>query len=102
MQQCMELTNTNRSRAYPKQSQPSEAKLRKRIEYLYWARISECKLYVSFVSSFQGANNAYDCLVMMAEGIHAFPSRTRPLSPPASMVLGPQGSGRVGRCQADS
>ena len=39
-------------------------------------------------------------LVAMAEGIHAFPSRTRPLSPPAPMVLGPQGPGRVGRRQA--
>ncbi|OME31281.1 hypothetical protein BSK58_29310, partial [Paenibacillus odorifer] len=27
-------------------------------------------------------------------------SRTRPLSPPAPMVLGPKGPGRVGRCQA--
>ena len=40
------------------------------------------------------------CLVMMAEGTHPFPSRTRRLSPPAPMVLGPQGPGRVGRCQA--
>ena len=39
-------------------------------------------------------------LVAMAEGNHTFPSRTRPLSPPAPMVLGPQGPGRVGRCQA--
>ncbi len=39
-------------------------------------------------------------LVMMAEGKHAYPSRTRPLSPPAPMVLGPQGPGRVGRRQA--
>jgi hypothetical protein len=52
-------------------------------------------------------------LVTMAEGNHAFPSRTRPLSPPAvlqfeadtsyqnaMLVLGPQGPGRVGRCQA--
>ena len=39
-------------------------------------------------------------LVAMAEGNHAYPSRTRPLSPPAPMVLGPQGPGRVGRCQA--
>jgi hypothetical protein len=39
-------------------------------------------------------------LVMMAEGFHTYPSRTRPLSPPAPMVLEPQGSGRVGRCQA--
>ena len=39
-------------------------------------------------------------LVMMAEGFHAYPSRTRPLSPLAPMVLGPQGPGRVGRCQA--
>ncbi len=38
---------------------------------------------------------------MMAEGNHTFPSRTRPLSPPAPMVLGPKGPGRVGRCQAD-
>ena len=36
----------------------------------------------------------------MAEGNHAFPYRTRPLSPPAPMVLGPQGPGRVGRRQA--
>jgi hypothetical protein len=41
-------------------------------------------------------------LVMMAEGNHAYPSRTRPLSLPAPMVLGPQGPGRVGRCQADT
>ena len=40
------------------------------------------------------------CLVMMAEGTHAYPYRTQPLSPPAPMVLGPQGPGRVGRCQA--
>src|SRR3954447_4281251 len=40
-------------------------------------------------------------LVAMAEGNHAYPSRTRPLSPPAPMVLGPQGPGRVGRCQAN-
>lgn len=40
-------------------------------------------------------------LVMMAEGTHPFPYRTRPLSPPAPMVLVPQGTGRVGRCQAD-
>jgi hypothetical protein len=39
-------------------------------------------------------------LVSMAEGSHAYPSRTRPLSPPAPMVLGPQGPGRVGRRQA--
>ncbi len=40
------------------------------------------------------------CLVMIAEWIHAYPSRTRKLSTPAPMVLGPQGPGRVGRCQA--
>ncbi len=38
---------------------------------------------------------------MMAEGTHPFPYRTRPLSPPAPMVLIPQGIGRVGRCQAE-
>ena len=39
-------------------------------------------------------------LVVMAEGTHPFPYRTRPLSPPAPMVLAPKGAGRVGRCQA--
>lgn len=38
---------------------------------------------------------------MMAEGTHPFPYRTRPLSPPAPMVLVPKGTGRVGRCQAE-
>ena len=38
-------------------------------------------------------------LVIRAEGKHPVPSRTRPLSPPAPMVLLPQGSGRVGHCQ---
>ena len=33
-------------------------------------------------------------LVAMAEGFHAFPYRTRPLSLPAPMVLGPKGPGR--------
>src|SRR5690606_34467273 len=41
-------------------------------------------------------------LVTMAEGNHAYPSRTRPLSLPAPMVRGPRGPGRVGRCQAGS
>jgi hypothetical protein len=39
-------------------------------------------------------------LVAMAKGNHAYPSRTRPLSPSAPMVLRPQGLGRVGRRQA--
>ena len=79
----------------------------------------------SFVSSFQGLNLVLilccmpfigldillkyeqsrqaaqkSCLVAIAEGFHTYPSRTRPLSPPAPMVLGPQGPGRVGRRQA--
>ncbi len=40
-------------------------------------------------------------LVAMAEGTHPYPSRTRRLSPPAPRVLGPQGPGRLGRCQAN-
>ncbi len=68
---------------------------------------------LSFVSSFQGASRLewQDLmfrgrsinirLVMMAEGNHAYPSRTRTLSLPASMVLGPQGPGRVERRQAN-
>ena len=39
-------------------------------------------------------------LVAMAEGFHTYPSRTRPLSPLAPMVLGPKGPGRVGSRQA--
>src|SRR6186713_1491118 len=35
--------------------------------------------------------------VAMAEGSHPFPFRTRKLSPPAPMVLGSRGPGRVGR-----
>src|SRR5690606_20349242 len=54
--------------------------------------------FYTFLSSFQGAS--LERLVMMAKGTHAFPSRTRLLSPSAPMVLGPQGPGRVGRCQA--
>src|SRR3990170_1007659 len=36
----------------------------------------------------------------MAEGSHPFPFRTRKLSPPAPMVLGSRGPGRVGRRRA--
>ena len=36
----------------------------------------------------------------LAAMFHTYPSRTRPLSPLAPMVLGPQGPGRVGRRQA--
>lgn len=53
-----------------------------------------------FVSSFQVIKHL-SRLVAMAEGFHAFPYRTRPLSLPAPMVLGPKGPGRVGRRQAD-
>ena len=35
----------------------------------------------------------------MAEGPHPFPFRTRPLSPPAPMVLSGRPGGRVGRCR---
>ena len=38
-------------------------------------------------------------LAAMAAGSHPFPSRTRQLSPPAPMVVGPQGPSRVGRRQ---
>src|SRR5512134_1831612 len=37
--------------------------------------------------------------VTMAEGPHPFPFRTRPLSPPAPMVLSGRPGGRVGRCR---
>ena len=35
----------------------------------------------------------------MAAGSHPFPSRTRQLSPPAPMIVGPQGPSKVGRRQ---
>ncbi len=38
-------------------------------------------------------------LAAIAAGFHPFPSRTRQLSPPAPMVVGPQGPSRVGRRQ---
>jgi hypothetical protein len=38
-------------------------------------------------------------LAAIAVGSHPFPSRTRQLSPPAPMVVGPQGPSRVGRRQ---
>ena len=38
-------------------------------------------------------------LASMAAGSHPFPSRTRQLSPPAPMIVGPQGPSKVGRCQ---
>jgi hypothetical protein len=38
-------------------------------------------------------------LVTLAVGVHPVPSRTRPLSPPAPMVLGAQAPGRLGRRQ---
>jgi hypothetical protein len=56
------------------------------------------KVLLSFLSNFEGVYLL--CLVIMAEGFHSFPSRTRPLSPPAPMVLGVKTPGRVGRCQA--
>jgi hypothetical protein len=38
-------------------------------------------------------------LAVIAAGSHPFPYRTRQLSPPAPMVVGPQGPSRVGRRQ---
>ena len=38
-------------------------------------------------------------LAAMAAGFHPFPSRTRQLSPPAPMIVGPQGPSKVGRRQ---
>ena len=37
--------------------------------------------------------------VALPEGPHPFPSRTRKLSPPRSMILLPRGSGKVERCR---
>ena len=35
----------------------------------------------------------------MPEGFHPFPYRTRKLRPPGLRILGPQGPGKVSRCQ---
>ena len=43
-----------------------------------------------------------DFPVAMAAGTHPFPFRTRPLSPPAPMVLGDRSPGRVGRRRGSS
>src|SRR5680860_391156 len=45
------------------------------------------------------SKSAQKVSVAMAAGSHPFPFRTRKLSPPAPMVLGPKGPGRVGRCR---
>ena len=45
---------------------------------------------------------AKNFLVGIAEGPHPFPSRTRPLSPPAPMVLGAKAPGRVGPHQENN
>ncbi len=42
----------------------------------------------------------HESLVAIAEGKHAYPSRTRPLSPPAPRILGAGAPGKAGRCQA--
>ena len=41
-------------------------------------------------------------LVLMAVRVHPFPSRTRKLSSLAPKILGPQGPGKIGRCQHKS
>ena len=45
------------------------------------------------------AREPYRFLAPMAAGSHPFPSRTRQLSPPAPMIVGPQGPSKVGRRQ---
>ena len=55
-----------------------------------------------FLSDFGSAKSISTLyrLVIIAEGFHSFPSRTRSLSPLTLMVLGPQGPGRVSSRQA--
>ena len=99
MQQCMELTNTNRSRAYPNFEEcrfVSDSVFRNQfLNVMKFIHTSVMNRISSGSVCFTDA-----CLVAIAEGFHAYPSRTRPLSPPAPMVLGPKGPGRVGRRQA--
>src|SRR5690606_10925541 len=111
--QHVELTNTNRSRAYPTTQRHKHRafvshpvlKVQAIGPSLNDGYFPEAAGPLLEVGYFLVASLRSECfekpgLVTMAEGIHAFPSRTRPLSPPAPMVLGPQGPGRVGRCQA--
>ena len=46
-----------------------------------------------------GATVRIKFLAFIAAGSHPFPSRTRQLSPPAPMIVGPQGPSKVGRRQ---
>ena len=78
----MELTDTNRSRASP--------------EYVGESR-ERHSLLVSKVQQYLQLDTS---LVTTAEGTHAYPSRTRPLRPPAPRILGTRVPGKVGRCQA--
>ena len=50
-------------------------------------------------SSGSASRRGSEFLAPIAAGFHPFPSRTRQLSPPAPMVVGPQGPSRVGRRQ---
>ena len=48
-----------------------------------------------------GAKNRthYQQLVLMTQGVHPFPSRTRKLSPVVPKILGWRRPGKIGRCQ---
>src|SRR5690606_3775265 len=89
-QQCVQLTNTNRSRTYPTSDHMIAATQASRLPVFVSHPVFKGQLLIYLASS----------LVAMAEGNHAYPSRTRPLSLPAPMVLGPQGPGGVGRRKA--
>jgi hypothetical protein len=81
-----------------------------RLDHLLSMEILLLHRSVSVIQVANGNNNAHSLisferitlksyrklrLVMMAKGNHAFPSRTRPLSPSAPMVLEPQGFERI-------
>jgi hypothetical protein len=52
-------------------------------------------------AAYQRPAHSEQSLVAIAEGTHAYPSRTRPLRPPAPMILGAKAPGKVGRRQAE-
>src|SRR5712691_8640101 len=63
-----------------------------------------CRRFTCSMSRSESSGVIFDNFipVTMAEGSHPFPFRTRPLSPPAPMVLPGSPGGRVGRCRDSS
>jgi hypothetical protein len=91
-EQSLELTGTNR---------PDTYQVRYKTNAIVWPwKFFSVQLSPATSLEFRlGVAVRIKFLAVMAAGFHPFPSRTRQLSPPAPMVVGPQGPSRVGRRQ---